>query len=62
MQPNPKVQSPVVRKKQQLQTQPQLVDEYNDTDDDYELMTGPVTVGRAGGKSIRPRSPMVINL
>ncbi|XP_043814770.1 coiled-coil domain-containing protein SCD2 isoform X2 [Manihot esculenta] len=58
--PNPKVQSPVVRKKQQLQTQPQLVDEYNDTDDDYELMTGPVTVGRAGGKSIRPRSPMLV--
>lgn len=36
----------------------------NDDEDDIsnELVTGPVSIGRAGGRSMRNRSPMVIKL
>ncbi len=61
----PIANSPVLKKKPQSQPPTQIVDEDNDKDDllnDYGLVTGPVTIGRAGGKSMRSRSPMVIHL
>ncbi|XP_050225266.1 coiled-coil domain-containing protein SCD2 isoform X2 [Mercurialis annua] len=33
-------------------------DDDHDKDDDYGLVTGPVTIGRAGGRSMRARSPL----
>ncbi|KAJ9180171.1 hypothetical protein P3X46_008448 [Hevea brasiliensis] len=59
----PIANSPVLKKKPQSQPPTQIVDEDNDKDDllnDYGLVTGPVTIGRAGGKSMRSRSPMVV--
>ncbi|WCJ43256.1 Coiled-coil domain-containing protein SCD2 [Euphorbia peplus] len=46
--------SPLPKKKLQP-----IDDEDEDLENDYGLMTGPVSIGRAGGKSMRNRSPMI---
>ncbi|KDP23593.1 hypothetical protein JCGZ_23426 [Jatropha curcas] len=64
----PRQSSPVTRpivsaaavKKPQLQTQSKTQTSYEDKDGDYGLMTGPATIGRAGGNSLRSRSPMTV--
>ncbi|XP_048226065.1 coiled-coil domain-containing protein SCD2 isoform X2 [Ricinus communis] len=60
----PRSQSPVTKtlpmSPAQVRRPQPVVDEDYNKDDDYSLVTGPVTIGRAGGRSMRSHSPMAV--